>query len=137
LNLLVVIVADHGARYPLNISYSSPDKFYIPLLYTGGVVKKDTVLHNVCSQTDIVATILNQMNIDSREFYFSNNSFRSDSLGYAFYSFNNGSGWIDSGGKRVISHDDNQIILNQGQCHYSEDYQRSYFQKLLDDFDTK
>lgn len=136
-NLLVVIVADHGARYPLNISYSSPDKFYIPLLYTGGVVKKDTVLHNVCSQTDIVATILNQMNIDSREFYFSNNSFRSDSLGYAFYSFNNGSGWIDSGGKRVISHDDNQIILNQGQCLYSVYYQRSYFQKLLDDFDNK
>ncbi|MFZ1515502.1 MAG: sulfatase-like hydrolase/transferase [Saprospiraceae bacterium] len=136
-NLLVIIVADHGARFPIDISYSSPEKFYIPLLYTGGVVKMDTILHRVCSQTDIVATILAQMNIDSKEFIFSNNSFRSDTSGFAFYTFNNGCGWVDSEGQRVISNDNNQVILNRGQCLYSDKFLLSYFQKLMDDFDHK
>ena len=77
------------------------------------------------------------MNIDSKEFIFSNNSFRSDTSGFAFYTFNNGCGWVDSGGQRVISNDNNQVILNRGQCLYSDKFLLSYFQKLMDDSDHK
>lgn len=34
-SLLIIIVADHGGRYPDKVSYCEPKKFSIPILFTG------------------------------------------------------------------------------------------------------
>jgi len=56
-NTLVIITADHGTVRPDYEAIFSPRNFKIPLVLTGGVVNKDTLIDVVVSQIDIPATL--------------------------------------------------------------------------------
>lgn len=85
-NTLIIITADHGVKRPDNAPIYSERNFIIPLVLTGGVVKKDTMISEIVSQADIPSTLANYINQPS---VFLQNSILKPS-NYAFYSYHNG-----------------------------------------------
>lgn len=76
-NLVVVIFADHGHVY--DSSFGNPEFFHMPLLFTGGAVTGPGEFSTLISQSDIVGTLLSQMDIaHSKTFPWSRNVFSSN-----------------------------------------------------------
>lgn len=99
-NLLVVITADHGFRYPPEGHAQAAHVHHIPFVLTGGAVSCGGKRYGmIMNQTDIAATLLEQLGVDHSDFRYGRNVL---SQGYdnpfAFYTFNNGFGYIDNDG---------------------------------------
>lgn len=91
-NTLIVIVADHGHRMPDNSRHDVPNKFHIPILWLGGALaKQDTVIHSITSQTDIAATLLNQLNMPDTAYHWSKDALNPGTKHFAQCHFNDGS----------------------------------------------
>lgn len=89
-NTIVLITADHGTIRPDNAPIWDPINFKIPLVLTGGLVKKDTTISNIVSQLDIPATIISYLN-DTAQF---TQSSIFQPANHAFYSYHDGLGLI-------------------------------------------
>ncbi|MDB5014537.1 MAG: sulfatase, partial [Daejeonella sp.] len=74
-NTLFVIVADHGHRLPKNESENfQPRRYSIPLILFGEVIKPEyrgKTISKIGNQTDIAATLLNQLHINSSDYKWS------------------------------------------------------------------
>lgn len=101
-NLLIVFVSDHGFRYPETLEEYAPGRFHIPCLWIGGAVKRPAVIDRIVSQTDLAATLLARLGLPHEGFDFSRDIFAPDYPASAFYSFNNGFGFVDSTGVSVF-----------------------------------
>ncbi len=125
-NTLFVIVADHGHRLPkeYNTAYELK-KFRIPLLFYGDVIKdeyKGIAINTIGSQTDIASTLLNQLNLKSVEFNWSKNLFNKNCSNFAFYSYDNGIGWVDEHNAYTM---DNITQLNTSRINMDDKYDES------------
>ncbi len=95
-NTLFVFTADHGHATPHCKEFYSKEMHHIPLLFYGNVLLdslKGAKHTHVCSQTDIVRTVLNQMEIPSDSFKFSKDLLNPLSPHFASYVFYLGYGW--------------------------------------------
>jgi phosphoglycerol transferase MdoB-like AlkP superfamily enzyme len=110
-NLLVIFVADHGFRYPEHLTEYEPARYHIPILWIGGAVKKPVKIETIASQMDLAATLLGQLDIPYRDFLFSKNILDAHCPTYAFYTFSNGFGFIDSTGVSTYDNDSNHPIF--------------------------
>lgn len=126
-NTLIVLVSDHGFRYPASVKEHDPKRYHIPMLWLGGAIKEPRVIANYGNQTDLAATLLYQLDLPHKEFTFSNNMVDSLQPAYAFYSYNNGFGFIDTTGVSVYDCESekpliikpeagNEIRLNNGKA---------------------
>lgn len=123
-NLLVIIVADHAYSYPYNISNAAPERYRIPMLWTGGAVRSPQVIDTYASQTDLAATLLAQLRLPHDDFTFSRNMLCSDGPHFGYFTFNNGFGVVSDEGatvydctsRRVISADSIGWQLNAGKA---------------------
>jgi phosphoglycerol transferase MdoB-like AlkP superfamily enzyme len=104
-DLLIIFVSDHGFRYPEHLEEYEPARYHIPLLWTGGAVKQPRRIETLASQVDLVATLLEQMNIPHHEFTFSKNVLDPRYPPFTFYTFSNGFGFVDSTGVSVYDND--------------------------------
>lgn len=99
-NTLFIFIADHGHIYPKNrTDVFVPERYHIPLLMYGDVIKKEymgKVFDGVGSQADVPATILAQLQINSKEFTWSKNLLNPYVKPFAFFSWDNGMGFIDN-----------------------------------------
>ena len=138
-NTLIVLVSDHGFRYPASVKEHDPKRYHIPMLWLGGAIKEPRVIANYGNQTDLAATLLYQLNLPHKEFTFSNNMVDSLQPAYAFYSYNNGFGFIDTTGVSVYDCESekpliikpeagNEIRLNNG---------KALLQTLYDDLGSR
>lgn len=110
-NLLVIFISDHGFRYPSELTDYEPSRFHIPMLWVGGAVKQPSIIDTYANQTDLAATLLNQLNLPYDEFIFSKDILDPTHPHYAFYTFPNGFGFIDSTGVSVYNNENNQPLL--------------------------
>ena len=91
------MVADHGHQLPKNRLFDEPAKYHIPLIFFGDVIKpqyKGAVIKTTGSQTDIAATLLHQLNLNAEKFKWSNDLLQHNRKPFAFYTFDNGFGWV-------------------------------------------
>lgn len=89
-NTLFILLADHGVRYIDATPHYLPDKFHIPMLWLGGVLKNPgSKVDEYGSQCDLPLTLLHQLGLDSPAYPFSRDLF-SQAPDFAFYTFNNG-----------------------------------------------
>ena len=65
-NTLVIFVSDHGYPYQKDVVNYEPRRYHIPMLWIGGAVKEPVVIDKLANQTDLAATLLNQLGIDQR-----------------------------------------------------------------------
>lgn len=110
-NTLVIFVSDHGYPYPKDVVNYEPRRYHIPMLWIGGAVKEPVVIDKLANQTDLAATLLNQLGIDHDTFTFSRNILSPDYPEYAFYTYSNGFGFIDSTGISVYDNEGNKPLI--------------------------
>jgi phosphoglycerol transferase MdoB-like AlkP superfamily enzyme len=106
-NTLFIITGDHAHKHPLERSYNVPDRHHIPLLICGGALKDEyrgKVITKTASHLDMAATILGQLKIKNTEFKWSKNFLNKYSKGFAFYTFDNGFGFITDSTEVVYDH---------------------------------
>ncbi len=114
-NLLVILIADHGMPYPENLTTGSLARQRIPMIWTGGAISKAGVqVDTFCSQADLAATLLSQMGITHEEFTFSHDIFNKDIAHYAFWSYNNAFGVIDSQAYTIFDCTLNGVVESNG-----------------------
>ncbi len=108
-NTLLIIIADHG--HPLPETGNRIDDFKIPMLWLGGAIKEeDYLINNTGAQADLATTLMQQLRLKTN-FSFSKNLLDSGSKQWAFYSFNDGFGFVQPGknfvwdnvGRRLLS----------------------------------
>ena len=133
-NTLIILVADHGSRLPDKSPNYLSERFKIPMVWTGGAVKKDTIISKFAGQTDIFATLLSQINLPSDVFKFSKNLFSEKSKSFAFYDFNNGFGFITDTSVCVFDNNRNNYILTKNN---DDKFGKAYLQILTEDFTSK
>lgn len=135
-NTLIVVVADHGHRLPVNNDRSSD--FKIPLLFLGGVLDSSArTIDKVGGQTGLPATLAHQLGWDTEKFYLSRDLLDSTSKPWAMFSFNNGFGFMQPGKKIVYDNVGKRIIQQAGEIGAGDIYQgrllqQFYFQDYLD-----
>lgn len=94
-NTLIILVADHGVtRLGIKKVFDS-EKYHIPMVWTGGVVKKPVVIDKILSQTDLPLIVLNQLNMEPFQKYeFSNPLNKGGKQDFATYYYNDGLGIV-------------------------------------------
>ncbi len=111
-NTLVILVSDHGFRYPDTVKEFAPQRFHIPMLWIGGAVKRPMRIDTLAMQTDLAATLLRQLNLPVAGFTFSKDIFDPTVPHYAFYTFPNSFGFIDATGVSVFDNESLQTLLD-------------------------
>jgi phosphoglycerol transferase MdoB-like AlkP superfamily enzyme len=137
-NTLIIITTDHGHRLPGLKKIETREKFHIPMIWTGGAVRKDSIIHKMGNQSDIACTLLTQLRRPASDFIFSKDLFDPGSRDFAMYIFNDGYGYID--GERYIIYDNpgKQYLRKDGVQKDDElNFARAYAQKLYSDYNSK
>ncbi|MCX6305576.1 MAG: sulfatase-like hydrolase/transferase [Bacteroidetes bacterium] len=96
-NTLFIIVADHSHNSYRNWHPHSREYHKIPMLFYGNVVKdelKGTICHKLGNQHDIAATLLGQLALPAGDFHYSKDLFNRSSPEFAYYTTEDGVGWI-------------------------------------------
>jgi len=138
-NLLVIFVSDHGYRYPDNIQEFGPRRFHIPMIWTGGAVAHPCVISTIANQTDLAATLLQQLHLPHNEFVFSKDIFNPAYPEHAFYSFPNGFGYVDSTGISVFDNEGNKPLIETPKENSSSRLEKgkAILQTLYDDLENR
>lgn len=112
-NTLVIFVSDHGYRYPADVNEYELRRFHIPMLWTGGAITEPKVIDTYANQTDLAVTLLKQMGLPTEEFSFSKDILDPCVPHYAFYTYNNGFGFIDESGATIYDNEGKKILLEE------------------------
>ena len=136
-NLVVILVGDHGGRFPGSMALYDPKKFHITMHITGGAVKNDSTIMRLSSQSDLAKTILNQLNISTKEYKFNQDLLSTTYNPFVYYAYNPGVGSIDTSGRMVFSLESKSIIQNEAHSTTTEDDLKAYLQILMKDFNNR
>ena len=144
-NTLFVLVADHGHRLPKNESENFQHRRYnIPLIFFGDVIKSEYEgkrFSKIGSQTDIAATLLGLMEINSSEYNWSKDLLNPSSKDFSFFNWDNGFGFVtptqmvsfDNIGKQIIYESKPLDNLNKNKnVRYGKAYMQEVYQQYLD-----
>lgn len=136
-NTVMIITGDHG--HPLPESGSKADEFRTPMLWIGGALnKKAVIIDKVVSQLDIAAMLSKQVGLNAGNFPFSKNSLDPVTKSWAFFSFNNGFGFVDSSGRLVFDNVGKIPIKEDGNIGAKEiEAGKAMQQFVYDDFIRK
>ena len=108
-NTIVIISADHGHYLP--ITGKRADDYRIPVLWLGGALtKQNVVIDRTVNQLDMAGSLLTQLYFSATSFPFGKNVFDSTSKHWAFFTYNDGIGFVtdssrtlyDNAGKRTV-----------------------------------
>lgn len=107
-NTLFVFVSDHSHNTPKNYPFNAPEYRRIPMLFFGPVI--DTTFRGyryeaTASQTDLAATLLSQLGLSATKFRYSKNLFNPTVARFAFYTFEEGLGYVNDEATLVWSVD--------------------------------
>jgi phosphoglycerol transferase MdoB-like AlkP superfamily enzyme len=134
-NTLIVFVADHGHPLPGHDANDHPSKFHIPLIFSGGALKMKGVINNIGSQTDIATTILDQLKLPTGQFKWGKDLLDSSAKQFAFYSFNNGFGFVTPKGTVTMDNVSKRTIYKDADFDTSDiKYGKAYMQFSYQDF---
>jgi len=95
-NTLFIIMPDHGHYLPLNRKKYEPERHHIPMLLLGPALRveyRGRTWDKYGSHVDVATSLLAQLKMDG-SFKWGKDLFDPDQRGYAFYSYDEGFGWI-------------------------------------------
>ncbi len=111
---LIVFLADHGHILPGMSPVYGFRKYHIPMLWLGGVIKRDTMVSKYGSQTDLARTLLKQIGVNADEFLYSKDLLSVSSESFAFYDYNNGFGFLTDSARYIYDNDSRKVIMQEG-----------------------
>ncbi len=150
-NTIFVLVADHGASHPGEVGMDNPRSRHIPLIFFGKPISQDWIGKKVDvfgSHHDIPATVLhllqNKPVLDfpwSRDLWELNAAVHAEQkeapqkLDFAYYTNENGLGWVNRQGAGFYYFDNQQWHWWSGQLDTaSQNQAKAYLQTLYEDF---
>lgn len=136
-NTVVVMVADHGHRHPGNKELKDKRRFRIPLLLTGGAIRKDSVIHTFAGQTDIANTLLAQLDRPHDEFRFSKNILSPSAKSFAVFFFNDAFGYLTPGADILYDNPGRQFLRKDGATEADLQTAKAYEQILYLDYNSR
>ncbi|MBQ8008748.1 MAG: sulfatase-like hydrolase/transferase [Bacteroidaceae bacterium] len=133
-NTLVVLVPDHLGAYPENISNFIPERYQIPLIMIGGVVKEPMRIDVIGSQQDIAATLLAQLGLPHDEFTFSKDMLNPDNPHFAFFTVPDAFGMVTEENTLIFDNQAGKTVWDEGEQKGANLRKgQAYLQKLYDD----
>ena len=134
-NTLVVVVGDHYRRNSADIPLSSETIFQVPMLWLGGALtEKNIRITKYGSQTDIPLTLLHQMDLDD-DYPFGKDMLSPVSRSFAFYTYNEGFGFITDSSKYIYDHKLGAPVITMGKgSSLAGRLGKAYLQVLFDDY---
>lgn len=135
-NALVIIVPDHWGAYPRGLT-DPVERHRIPLVITGGAVTTSApmTLGMPASQSDIAATLLAQLGLDTSAFPLSHNFLDASQPQFAFFSEPDFAGVVTSGDTTVVSTRDRSVL--RGGDPASVELTEAFLQNLYDDLSKR
>lgn len=130
---LLVFVADHGFPYPSNLQNHEPLRYAIPIVWAGGAVKEAREVPTLCSQIDLVPTLLVQMDINHSAYLFGKDILDTTSVPFAFYSFNDGFALLTEQDTIVVDAKADRCIL--GADPQTEQHARAFVQRIMEEIE--
>lgn len=113
-NLVVIIFADHGSMYQLD--YQHPMFFRMPLLMVGGAIKEPKTLDMFISQSDIVGTLLAQMQINNKDYPWSRNVLsRNYQYPFVYATYPAGMLFADNTGVTMMDLQSGCVVYSEGE----------------------
>lgn len=139
---LFVLVSDHSHATHKPYWPHQKEFHQIPLIFYGEVLKEEfrgKEISKVFSQTDIVPTLLQQMDLSSEKYIFGKNMMNPYTKPFAFYPFSRGCGYVTAQGTIATAEwmkDTIQIQENNGNLNLKQARLEMYAlrQWLYDDF---
>jgi phosphoglycerol transferase MdoB-like AlkP superfamily enzyme len=133
-NSLVIITADHGALYPGPTEIIEPATYRIPLIWTGGVVKKPATINKIGGQPDLIPTLVKQFGWEADSTLFGHDLLSTPS--YAFYMCDSGWGYVTDEGEFFYDQSSGKFksFVTTGTAEPDYDFAKSYLQVLHEDF---
>jgi len=104
-NTLFVFISDHGHSTYRNWDPYSSDYNKIVFMMCGDVISdncRGMKINKIGSQVDFASTLLNQLNISDTAFFWSKNLLNVYCPEFAYYSFEEGLGWVRPGARYVF-----------------------------------
>lgn len=136
---LFVLVADHGHHLPRYRKFDEPARYHIPLVFFGEALKEQyrgLKINTLGSQTDVAATLANQLALNTTAFKWSTDLLASQRQQFAFYTFDDGFGWLTPG-DTIIYDNRAQKLLNNSDANKTSGELlngKAYMQMLYDAF---
>lgn len=137
-NTLVVIVPDHVGGYKEHLNNQDRSRYQIPLILTGGVVKKPLKVGIIGSQIDIPATLLGQLGIGHKDFTFSKNMMSDQTPKFAFFTVPDAFGVVSEENSLIYDNKAAETVYDKGpKPGYNKKRGQAFLQKLYDDINEK
>jgi phosphoglycerol transferase MdoB-like AlkP superfamily enzyme len=132
-NTLVIVVGNKGTKFPA--TEDGTDDYKIPMIWTGGVIKGPIQIKNVFAQTDLASTLLAQLKFANADYKWSKNIFDNKVKPWAFFTFNNGFGYITNK-DQILFDNVGQIVINKPKMGKSKDLEagKALQQQSFQDF---
>ncbi|MDE7150351.1 MAG: sulfatase-like hydrolase/transferase, partial [Bacteroidales bacterium] len=131
---LVVLVPDHLGAYPENIGNLDVERYHVPLILTGGLIRVPRRLDIYGSQQDIAATLLAQLGLPHNEFTFSKDMLNPASPHFAFFTCSDAFGFVDAGNRLVYDCPSGRAVVDEGPAPGTNlPRGQAYLQSLYDD----
>jgi len=141
-NTLFIFISDHSYHLQQGaLSKRFPSRYHIPLILYGPALKtawQGREILKIGGQTDLAATLLKQIGLNSDKFDFSKDLLDPESKEFAYYAFNDGFGWITPSGNFIYDHSSKAVIqqnFKESDLPAAELVQgKAYLQILYEDY---
>ena len=134
-NLLVIGLPDHCyANYPEGVEQHEMRRFHIPMFWTGGAVTGHQDVTTLCQQTDVAATLLHQLGLETADMPFSHDIFAARDAHFAFYAWPDGFGFITDTCRYIQDnhYDHHPLVGSDDPTGHAEHLGKAYLQTLYD-----
>ena len=133
-NTIVIISADHGHYLP--ITGKRADDYRIPVLWLGGALKKQNiVIDKTVDQLDMAESLIQQLHFSAESFPFSKNVFDSTSRHWAFFTYNDGIGFITDSSRSLFDNAGKRTVFEEGKSNTEHVRNaKALMQKVYGDF---
>ena len=134
-NTLVVIVPDHLGCWPQKIDNYKLWRYEIPLVMLGGMFSEPRDVETIGGQIDIPATVLAMLGLPHDEFLYSKDLLDSEAPHFAFFTFPDAMGLIDSTGYVIFDNTQKTVAASSKDKAVDDrtTKAKAYLQKLYDD----
>ncbi|MDE7102685.1 MAG: LTA synthase family protein, partial [Bacteroidales bacterium] len=132
-NTLVVLVPDHQGAYP-DLDNLSVERYHIPLILTGGVVRAPRRVDIYGSQQDLAATLLSQLGLPHDAYTFSKDLMNPEAPHFAFFTCQDAFGFVTPANRLIYDCQAERTAVDEGTARGENLLPgQAYLQSLYDD----
>lgn len=133
-NSLVILVPDHLGAWPERPDNFKPWRYHVPLIWTGGAIRRPMIIDTYGSQQDIAATLLSQLGVRHGDMIFSKDMMNPAINHFAFFLPNDGLGMITDDNTLIYDNTQQKVVYDSGKKKgMNLEYGKALLQVLFDD----